>query len=125
MQLEKTLNGELLRAVISMPASGYISGQAIPITIDIDNASNVQIKRIKVALKRKEMYIYGKFENIENSEKLTGVLIGGVAAKSSKKMRQLFVVPPLQPTYNIGDCISWFYELEVRSMKNKTQQLKN
>lgn len=65
--MEKTVNGELLRAVISMPASGYISGQAIPITIDIDNASNVQIKRIKVALKRKEMYIYGKFENIENS----------------------------------------------------------
>lgn len=126
LQLEKTFNGESLRAEISMPASGYISGQAIPITIAVDNATNVQIKRIKIALNREEVYIYGKSEKIEkNTKKLAAVLIGGVAAKRSKTFQQLVVVPPLQPAYNIGDRLSWFYELEVRIMKNKTQQLKN
>ncbi|XP_031641056.1 arrestin domain-containing protein 1-like [Contarinia nasturtii] len=116
LPLEKSFssNGlnEPLRANISIPATGYTSGQTIPITMDIENMSNVPVKQIKVILNRKESYFMyePQFDVKHKSNKITEILLDGVDAKSSIKRDQLFEIPPLQPTNSFSN-IQWCYEL--------------
>jgi hypothetical protein len=38
--------------VVSLPVTGYVPGQDIPVTIEIDNASNVLVTNVKCRLKK-------------------------------------------------------------------------
>jgi uncharacterized membrane protein len=38
--------------VLSLPVTGYVPGQDIPVTIEIDNASNVLITNVQCRLKK-------------------------------------------------------------------------
>lgn len=40
-------------AVISIPYSGYVPGQSIPVTVECNNESNIEVEKIKVQLKQK------------------------------------------------------------------------
>lgn len=42
-----------LRAVISVPSSGFVAGQVIPVTVHCENESTVSVSKIKVYLKKK------------------------------------------------------------------------
>lgn len=41
-----------LTCVISLPCSGYVPGQAIPVTAELDNISNVEVLNIHFALNK-------------------------------------------------------------------------
>lgn len=41
-----------LTCVVSLPCTGYVSGQVIPITAELDNISNVEVLNIHFALKK-------------------------------------------------------------------------
>ena len=41
-----------LTLVSMIPARGFVSGQQVPITIEVDNASNVNIKTVTVELQK-------------------------------------------------------------------------
>lgn len=105
-----------LRAEISFPASGYISGQSIPITIDVVNDTNVRVNQIQIILKRKEKYIFHKGDQylVEKSFKNIAetVVDGVVEARCSSKQKLQFDIPPLQPAFK-SEAISWHYELKV------------
>lgn len=107
----------IFRAVVSLPATGFISGQAIPMTIDIDNESSVRVDRIRAVLKRKEEIIFIKgdiYKDQRSSRKVAEISFDeAIEPKSSKKIKQLLVVPSLQPTCNIPYTMSWYYELKV------------
>lgn len=107
-----------LWAVVSLPVTGFISGQAIPIKMNVVNDSNVQIDRIKIILMRKEEYTYikcGERKQKSSSKKLTElVLDDGVDAKSLRNIEKPLVVPPLVPACSIPDAVTWCYELKVK-----------
>ena len=122
LTLNKTMasifgNAGELQATISLPATGFISGQIIPITFDVKNNSDVEINRVKVILERKEEIIFSKDyiqKNQHSSRNVAQICCSDfVHANSSKKMQLLLAVPPLQPDCNIPHIMSWSYELKV------------
>lgn len=57
MQFEKTFccfccASPPLAVDVQAPVSGYCPGQAIPVQIDVDNKSNVQLHLVKVFLRK-------------------------------------------------------------------------
>lgn len=38
--------------VVSVPYTGYVPGQIIPFTIELDNNSNVEVEDVKIKLER-------------------------------------------------------------------------
>lgn len=123
LQLEKTFFSYShepgpLRTRISLPASGYVSGQPIPITIDLEKASKVRVHRIKAILSRKEDIIFRNRFNwldVEHTSKpVAEIWMDGFPAKSSKKLQQLLKIPPLLPSHEFIDIsMVLSYELEV------------
>lgn len=107
----------IVRAVVSLPATGFVSGQAIPITVNIENESSVRVDQIRVILKRKEEIIFIKgdiYKDQRSSRNVAEISFDeAIDPKSSKKIKRLLVVPPLQPTCNIPYTMSWYYELKV------------
>jgi hypothetical protein len=41
-----------LTMTLSLPISGYVPGQDIPITVDVENNSNVPIREVKCTLRK-------------------------------------------------------------------------
>lgn len=110
-------NAGELQATISLPATGFISGQNIPITFDVENNSRVEIDRVKVILERKEEIIFSNSvtQKIQRSTRNVAEICSndGVDAKCSKNMQLFLAVPPLQPDGYIPYRMSWSYELKV------------
>lgn len=46
--------------VACVPYTGYVPGQIIPITVELDNNSNVAIDAVKVVLER-VIFLHGRF----------------------------------------------------------------
>lgn len=121
LELEKTFccfccaSGPL-SAIVLLPATGFVCGQTIPITAEIDNASNVKVERLKLILRKTVVFKTNTPRQDIKREKVTIAEIseGPVEAHGSKTWTQTMVIPPLPPS-NLLNCslIDLDYELKV------------
>lgn len=121
LELEKTFccfccaSGPL-SAIVSLPATGYVSGQSIPILAEVDNASNVTVNRLKIILRKVlTFYTNAPRRDIKKEKIIIGeVGVGPVPERGSQTWNQTIVIPPLPPS-NLVNCglIDLDYELKV------------
>lgn len=106
-----------LSAIIYIPASGFVPGQSIPITAEVDNASNVKVDRLKIILRKVLEFKTNTPRREMKKEKITiaEVSVGPVEARDSKSQQLNIEIPPLPPS-NLLNCsiIDMDYELKVQ-----------
>lgn len=122
LQLEKTFccfccRSGPLSATVSIPQGGYVCGQSIPVTADIENASNVGVDRLRLIL-RKVVVFKTKVPRQDMKKEKTIIAelsVGPVEAHGSKSLTQTIEIPPLPPS-NLINCniIDLDYELKVK-----------
>lgn len=101
-----------LKAFISTPVTGYVSGQTIPLTFSLVNDSHVELKGIRVSLIKRESY---KAETRTRTAKkyIAQTTMKGVDAKSSNSFIDYLKIPATQPENRSNSIISWYYTLKV------------
>lgn len=105
-----------LEAQVSIPCRGFVPGQSIPITAEVNNHSNVKVDRLHVVL-RKRIEFRTQTPRVESrTEKATisEFSIGPIGVNDSKTMQQSIEIPPLPPS-NMENCgiIKCDYEIKV------------
>lgn len=105
-----------LEADVMIPAGGYVPGQSIPITAEINNASNVKVDRLRVILRKTVVFKTNHPRRDMKKEKTTiaEISVGPVDEHNSKSVTQNIEIPPLPPS-NLINCgiIDLDYELKV------------
>lgn len=104
-----------LCAVISIPNTGFLPEQYIPIAVNIENRSNVGVNYIRVILRRIETftaYSIGHSTMI-NKRNIAEMLMKGVGAQSTDQIQEVFKVPLLPPELFYCSIIQYSYELKV------------
>lgn len=99
-----------------IPLSGFVAGQSVPISVKINNESNVDVEEIKASLKK---YIHYNSQTPrrrtrERIESAAEVRLGGVPGKSKGNFEAQLIIPSVPPT-NIAFCrvIQVSYEIHV------------
>lgn len=95
---------------------GFVPGQSIPITAEVNNHSNVKVDTLRVIL-RKRIEFRTQFPRVESRiEKATinEFALGPIGTNDSKTLAQSIEIPPLPPT-NMENCgiIKVDYEIKV------------
>ncbi|KAL4704454.1 hypothetical protein ACJJTC_019553 [Scirpophaga incertulas] len=121
MQLEKTFccfccASPPLSVDVRAPVSGYCSGQVIPIQVDIENKSNVQLDMVKVFLRKVVNYRATSPTTATKKTKhvILTIDVCNAPAGTTKHCNMSFEVPPLPPS-NLVNCniIDLDYDLKV------------
>lgn len=111
-----------LSVITTVPVTGYVSGQTIPITCECDNASNVGITSVKFILRKRVTFQVNQPRAEKKQSKITiaELGIGPVAGGETRTFTQQLEIPALPPT-NLLNCgiISLDYDLHV-SLKDWT-----
>lgn len=105
-----------LTLVTHLPARGYVSGQIIPMTIEVDNASKVPVSNVVCELLQTVTY------HARGATKQISVVVakieldGSVEENNSKTWASRITVPPL-PSSALPQCsiIDVDYKLEVKA----------
>ncbi|KAG5679842.1 hypothetical protein PVAND_009379 [Polypedilum vanderplanki] len=104
-----------LSVIISVPVTGYVSGQSIPILAEIDNQSNVDVEKVKFQF-RKHLAFHTTAPRLTKKDvKSIGELALGPFNKGEQRtIRQSLEIPPL-PASNLQNCgiIDLHYDLYV------------
>ncbi|CAK1542140.1 unnamed protein product [Leptosia nina] len=101
---------------VRAPVSGYCPGQVIPLTIDIENKSNVQLHLIKVFLRK--VVTYRATSPTTATKKSKDIVLtiqeGPAPAGCTKHINLNMEVPPIPPS-NLVNCsiIDLDYDLKV------------
>ncbi|XP_046686597.1 uncharacterized protein LOC124372263 [Homalodisca vitripennis] len=94
-----------LTMVLNLPQAGYVPGQNIPVILEVDNASDVDVNNVVIKLQKvikwKASVPESKTET--NIVDLVELSIGGVRGKDSKTFTQQLSVPVV-PVYNLHPC---------------------
>ncbi|XP_026741455.1 arrestin domain-containing protein 17 [Trichoplusia ni] len=105
IQLEKTFccfccASPPLSVDVQAPVSGYVPGQVIPIRIDIENKSNVQLHLVKIFLRKVVTYRATSPTNALKKTKdvVLTVQEGPAPAGSTKNWNLTMEVPPIPPS---------------------------
>ncbi|XP_069695342.1 arrestin domain-containing protein 17-like [Periplaneta americana] len=105
-----------LTMVLSLPVSGYVPGQDIPITLEIDNASDVGVLDVKCKLKKLITFIATSPYGSSREEEITleEVTFPAVPPNNSKTATENMKIPPLPPS-DLDNCdiIDLSYYLKV------------
>lgn len=131
-----------LSLTVSLPVTGYVSGQTIPILAECDNASNVKVNAIKFILRKlvafrkllklmfcKNGRIIGvlltdtnqpRRETKKDKITIAELSVGPVDEHGSQTWQQKLDIPPLPPS-NLVNCgiIDLDYEMKV-SLHSRT-----
>lgn len=106
-----------LHAEVIIPTGGYVPGQSIPISIDVDNASNVKVDRLRVALRKTVVFKTNHPRRDTKRDRVTiaEVAVGPVEEHSSKNENFNVEIPSLPPS-NLMNCglIDLDYDLKVK-----------
>lgn len=104
-----------LSVIVTIPVTGYVSGQSIPIIAEIDNQSNVDLEKVKFQF-RKHVAFHTNAPRLTKQEvKSIGELALGPYNKGEQKtLRQSLEIPAL-PASNMQNCgiIDLHYDLYV------------
>ncbi|EDV91347.1 arrestin domain-containing protein 17 [Drosophila grimshawi] len=105
-----------LAVITSIPQTGYVSGQMLPITCEVDNASNVNLTSVKFELRKLVTFRTNQPRSEKREAKviIAQLSVGPVEAGQSNSYRQQITIPALPPT-NLLNCgiISLDYDLHV------------
>jgi Arrestin (or S-antigen), N-terminal domain/Arrestin (or S-antigen), C-terminal domain len=85
---------------VQIPMAGYVSGQQIDISIDVNNQSRIDVDKMNIEL-RKNVYYYVREpkEGFKSDEvRVTGAKLPSVLAHSTYKAQQKIEIPPITPT---------------------------
>ncbi|XP_046678779.1 arrestin domain-containing protein 3-like [Homalodisca vitripennis] len=94
-----------LTMVLNLPYAGYVPGQNIPVILEVDNASDVDVENIVIKLQK----ILECKANVPEHrtktdyENLVELSLGRVNARDSKTFTQQFSVPVV-PVFNLQRC---------------------
>lgn len=106
-----------LHAEVMIPAGGFVPGQSIPISIDVSNASNVKVDRLRVALRKTVVFKTNHPRVDQKRDRITisEVSVGPVEEHSSKNENFNVEIPSLPPS-NLMNCgiIDLDYDLKVK-----------
>ncbi|CAH0724924.1 unnamed protein product, partial [Brenthis ino] len=101
---------------VQAPVSGYCPGQVIPITIDIENKSNVQLHLVKIFLRKVVTYRATSPSTVTKKSKdiILTIQEGPAPAGTTKHWNMTMEVPPIPPS-NLVNCniIDLDYDLKV------------
>ena len=110
------LGSKALFVSVEIPLSGFVAGQAVPISVKINNESNVDVEEVKASLKK---YIHYNSQTPrrrtrERIESAAEVRHAGVPGKSKGNIEAQLIIPSVPPT-NIAFCrvIQVSYEIHV------------
>lgn len=105
-----------LAVITSIPQTGYVSGQTLPITCEVDNTSNVNLTAVKLELRKLVTFHTNqpRSEKRESKVIIATLSIGPVNAGESRTFTQQMEIPALPPT-NLLNCgiIALDYDLHV------------
>lgn len=105
-----------LAAICSIPVTGFVSGQIIPIMAECDNASNIKVNALKFTLRKLVAFHTNQPRRETKKDKITiaTLTVGPVEAGGSQNWMQQMEIPPLPPS-NLTNCgiIDLDYELKV------------
>jgi len=106
--------------VVCIPYSGFVPGQIIPLTIELDNNSNVAIEAVKIKLKRDLTFKARQPSEKTNfsSSELAVLRLQGIEAHASKTWTEQMVVPNSLMFSNLKYCgiITDQYVLNVEAV---------
>ncbi|XP_046738158.1 arrestin domain-containing protein 2-like [Diprion similis] len=93
-------------ATISIPSSGYVPGQVIPVTVEYENHSNVEVEKIKIALNKRLKFYASTPSSNTKEDKLKTVEAQCRSPFRNKSVNQVTInlrVPSLPPS-NLDYC---------------------
>lgn len=100
----------------SIPMSGYVAGQHIVVTVEINNESRIDVDDIKITLKKMIFYNSQTPLRKTKEEILTQAELrcGGVVKRNKGKFEQKILIPPVPPS-NLNYCrvLNVSYEVHV------------
>jgi Arrestin (or S-antigen), C-terminal domain len=100
----------------SIPMSGYVAGQHINISIEINNESRIDVEDLKIALK-KIIHYNSQTPSLRTKEEVlteAEIRCGGVLKRSKGKFDQKLLIPPCPPSnQNYCKVLNVSYELQV------------
>lgn len=105
-----------LTVVTSIPQTGYASGQTLPITCEIDNASHVQLNAVQFALRKLVTYYSSnpRTEKRHTNKILAEVSTGPVEPRASGKFEQHIEIPETPQSITNSKIIALGYDLNVK-----------
>ncbi|XP_036225693.2 arrestin domain-containing protein 17 [Bactrocera oleae] len=105
-----------LKMHVSLPQSGYVPGQAIPVSVLIANESNIKVEELKIELVMLVCY-YSQVPLTHTKNERIAVLKlkgDGVSVHCKKQFNYTLVVPATPPTcFNLCRIIQIAYQVEV------------
>lgn len=113
------LSSKALFMSAEMPISGFVAGQNAPISISINNESNIEVEEVVITLKKLIHYNSQtpRRRTKERIESAAEVRHAGVGSKSKGNVEAQFTVPPVPPT-NIAFCkvlqVSYYIHITAR-----------
>lgn len=106
--------------VVCIPYSGFVPGQIIPLTVELDNNSNVTIDAVKIKLKRDLTFKARRPSEKTNfsSSELAVLRLQGIEAHASKTWTEQMIVPNSLMFSNLKYCgiITDQYVLNVEAI---------
>lgn len=120
MELEKTFccfccRSGPLSARISIPASGFVPGQTIPITAEVINASNVRVNQLNIVLCKVVTFkVQTRTTQKTTIDKIVSVCVGLEEVRDIQRKQLKIEIPQLFIS-NLTNCklIDLDYELQV------------
>lgn len=105
-----------LYVAASIPMSGYVAGQNVNVSIEINNESSIDVEDVKVTLKKFIFYNSQTPSKKTKEEVLTEAEIrgGGVLKRNKGKFDLTLLIPPVPPS-NMNYCriLNVSYEIHV------------
>lgn len=100
----------------SIPVSGYVCGQNIVVSIEMNNESNINVDDVKISLKKIIYYNSQRPTTKTKTEVLSEAELrcGAVGATNKIKFEQKLIIPPVPPS-NMNYCriLNVTYEVHV------------
>ncbi|XP_059062210.1 arrestin domain-containing protein 17-like [Achroia grisella] len=109
------INSGSSETLLKLPLTGYCPGQVMPIELSCSNKSNIEIEKIKIAIKKEVTYrAVNNPDSKSERDKVVEVKKGPVPANSSRSWSVELSVPAID-IYNLNTCshIDIEYELKV------------
>jgi hypothetical protein len=104
-----------LSVVVSIPVTGFVSGQTIPILAEVDNQSNVDVEKLKFQF-RKHVAFHTTAPRMTKKDvkSIAELTLGPFNRGEQRTIRQMLDIPPL-PGSNLQNCgiIDLHYDLFV------------
>ncbi|KAM8705839.1 hypothetical protein ACLKA7_010177 [Drosophila subpalustris] len=105
-----------LAIITRIPQTGYVSGQMLPITCEVDNTSNVNLTAVKFELRKLVTFRVNEPHSDKRESKviIAQLSVGPVNAGESRTFTEQMEIPALPPT-NLINCgiIALDYNLHV------------